>query len=160
MRIVGILLVALIAMSGIGMAQRGPGPGPGRAAERVDQFRKLRMIETLKLDDKTSVPFFTKYNKHEEIVRDINKQREGLLDELQGMRESGAKDADLEKIVSELLALDTKQAEERTRYVEDLKSVLSTSQIADLFLFERNFTRNVRHMMQEMMMERRPHGQQ
>jgi hypothetical protein len=153
MRLTVVLVFSVIAVCGVSFGQ--PGPGQMRAGERVEQFRKLRMIEVLKLDDKTSVPFFTKYNKHEEIVRDINKQREDLLDDLQRMRESQAKNADLEKVIDKLLALDTKLAEERSRYVEDLKSVLSTGQIADLLLFERNFTRNVRHMMQEMMRERR-----
>ncbi len=153
MRVITVL--PLVVLSFFCIAQSQPGPGNPRAAERVEQFRKLRMIEVLKLDDKTSVAFFTKYNKHEDAVRDINKQRDGLLDELQGMRESGAKELDLQKTIRELLALDTKQAEERSRYVEDLRSVLTTGQIADLFLFERNFTRNVRHMMQQMMRERR-----
>ncbi len=153
MRIIVVLLLAIISVCGLMQSQ--PGPGNPRAAERVEQFRKLRMIEVLKLDDKSSVPFFTKYNNHEDIIRDINKQREGFLDELQGMRESGAKDPDLEKVIQELLALDVKQADERARYTEDLRSVLTEGQIADLFLFERNFTRNVRRMMQEMMRERR-----
>ncbi len=153
MRIIVVLLLAIISVCGLMQSQ--PGPGNPRAAERVEQFRKLRMIEVLKLDDKSSVPFFTKYNKHEDIIRDINKQREGFLDELQGMRDSGAKDPDLEKVIQELLALDVKQADERARYTEDLRSVLTEGQIADLFLFERNFTRNVRRMMQEMMRERR-----
>ncbi len=157
MRILTVLILALVLAWDVMLGQ--PGQGPMRAAERVEQFRKLRMIEVLKLDDKTSVPFFTKYNKHEDIIREINKQREGLLDQLQGLRESGAKDGDLERVISQLLELDTRQTEERTRYAEDLKSVLTTGQIADLFLFERNFTRNVRHMMQEMVRERR-HGQE
>lgn len=153
MRILVVLVLAVISVCSVSFSQ--PGPGRMRAAERVEQFKHLRMIEALKLDDETSVRFFTKYNRHEEIVRDINKQRNGLLDELQGMRESGAKDADLEKILNELLALDTKHAEERGRFADDLKSVLTTGQIADLLLFERNFTRNVRTMMQEMVRERR-----
>ncbi len=155
-----IVVLLLVVTSIVGVAHGQSGPGTPRAAERVEQFRKLRMIEVLKLDDKTSVPFFTKYNKHEEIVRDINKQREGLLDELQGMREAGGKDADLEKLIKELLVLDTRQTEERARYTEDLKSVLTTDQIADLLLFERDFTRNVRHMMQEMVRERKQGRQQ
>lgn len=150
-----ILALTAAILCAVGMMFGQGEPGQFRGAERVEQFKKLRMIEALKLDDDTSVRFFTKYNKHEEIVRDINKQRDGLLDELQGMRKSGASDAEMEKVISGLVALDTKQSEERSRFVSDLKGVLTTGQVADLLLFERNFARNVRQLMQEMARQRR-----
>ena len=150
----GLILVVLILCTvGLSFGQRGP--GPFRASERVEQFKKLRMIEALKLDDETAIKFFAKYNKHEEVVRDINKQRDDLLDQLESQRKSKASDADMEKVISNLLVLDTKQAEERNRFVNDLKGVLTTGQIADLLLFERNFARNVRQIMQEMARQRR-----
>jgi hypothetical protein len=130
-------------------------PGQFRAQQRVEQFKKLRMIEALKLDDDTSIRFFTKYNKHEEVMRDINKQRDDLIDQLQDMRKSDSDAAGMEKIFTDLTALDTKQTEERVRFLDDLKTVLSTKQIADLIIFERNFARNVRQVMQEMARERR-----
>ena len=127
----------------------------GRPGQRIEQFKKLRLIEALKLDEDTSVRFFAKYNKHEEAVRDINKDRDGLLDQLQGLRKSDATDAEMVKIIDNLVSLDKKLSDERSRFAEDIKNVLSTKQIADLFLFERNFVRNVRQLMQEMTQERR-----
>lgn len=153
MKIARTVLLILVCAFGLTFGQERP--GQFRGAQRVEQFKKLRMIEALKMDDDTSIRFFAKYNKHEEIVRDINKEREGFLDELEGMRKSGSKDAEMEKVITSLLALDAKQSEERSRFVSDLKAVLTTSQIADLLLFERNFARNVRQMMQEMARERR-----
>ena len=128
---------------------------PFRAAQRVEQFKKLRMIEALKLDDNTSVRFFVKYSKHEDAIKEINKQRNDLIDQLQDMRKSNSDDAKMEKIFSDLTALDTKQADERLRFLDDVKAVLSPQQIADLIIFERNFARNIRQMMQEMARERR-----
>ncbi len=148
-----LLALCLVLASTVAPAQNRM--GQGRPGQRIEQFRKLRMIEALKLDDDTSVKFFTKYNKHEDAVRDINEERNGLLDQLQGLRKTDAADAELNKVIQKLEDLDRKLVEERTRYLEDIRSVLTTRQMADLFLFERNFTRNVRQLMQEMTQERR-----
>lgn len=113
------------------------------------------MIEALKLDEETSVRFFAKYSKHEDVIREINKQRDDLTDQLQEMRKSNSDGAGMEKIFSDLTALDTKQSEERLRFLSDMKTVLSTQQIADFIVFERNFARNLRQLMQEMAQERR-----
>ena len=129
-------------------------PNQYRPQQRVEQFKKLRMIEALKLDDDTSVRFFAKYSKHEDVMRDINKQRDELIDQLQDMRRSNSNGDDMEKIFANLTALDTKQAEERQRFLGDLKSVLTPAQIADLIIFERNFARNLRQLMQEMTQRR------
>ncbi len=113
------------------------------------------MIEALKLDEETSVRFFAKYSKHEEVMRDINRQRDELIDHLQDLRKSNTENAGMEKIFSDLTALDSKQADERVRFLGDIKQVLSTQQIADLIVFERNFARNLRQLMQEMAQQRR-----
>jgi hypothetical protein len=131
------------------------GPGQFRGGQRVEQFKKLRMIEALKLDEETSVRFFAKYTKHEDNLRDINKQRNDLLDRLQGLRDSNGSDEQMEKVIADLTSLDGKQADERARFLEDIKTVLTTKQVADLFLFDRNFARNIRQLMQEMARGRR-----
>lgn len=147
------LAVAVLGTVGLMFAQDQP--GQFRASQRVEQFKKLRMIEALKLDDDTSVRFFAKYSKHEDAMKDINKQRDDLIDQLQDMKKSDKDGAGMEKIFADLTALDTKQADERTRFLGDLKRVLSTKQIAELIIFERDFARNVRQLMQEMARARR-----
>ena len=143
------ILCASVSASAQNRMNRG---GPG---QRIEQFKKLRLIEALKLAEDVSVRFFAKYNKHEESVRAINKEREEMLDQLQELRKSDGPDADMGKVIDNLVSLDKKLTDERTRFAEDIKDVLSTKQIADLFLFERNFARNVRQLMQEMTQERR-----
>ena len=113
------------------------------------------MIEALKLDDETAVRFFAKYRKHEEAMKEINDQREGFIDQLQGMRKTSGSDAEIEKVAKQLVGLDARVTDERSRFFEEMKSVLTMGQIADLIVFERNFTRNLRQLMQEMTQERR-----
>ena len=149
------IVVALVVVCCTGLSYAQNRPNQFRGQQRVEQFKKLRMIEALKLDEDTSVRFFAKYNKHEDVMREINKQRDDLIDQLQEVRKSNSDGAGMEKIFTDLGVLDIKQAEERHRFLDDMKTALSTQQIADFVIFERNFARNLRQLMQEMAQERR-----
>ena len=137
---------------GTGRGQDFPMGGPAR--ERVEQFKKIRMMEVLKLDEETSIRFFARYNKHQEGLREIAGKRDGLIDELANLRKSTASDAEYEKVFKELSAMESKITEERSRFLQELKSVVSTKQIAEYVIFERNFNRQLMQLMKEMAQER------
>lgn len=137
------------------MAQAQNRPLGPRQAERVEQFKKIKLMDALKLDEETSIRFFAKYNKHQEAMREINMKREGMIDQLQAMRKAESSDAEMEKVIKDLISMDAKVTEARTKFVEDLKTVLSVKQIVDYMVFERNFLQNIRQLMQELTQERR-----
>ena len=58
-----------------------PMRGPG--AERIEQFKKVRLIEVMNMDEETSIRFFARYNKHLESMRTIQKDHNALIDQLQ-----------------------------------------------------------------------------
>ena len=126
-------LFFLVIFSAFVFGQNRQNPGP--PAQRVEQFKKLRLIEALKLDEEASVRFFAKYAKHEETMRKINVDREALVNSLEGMRKPGAADAEIDKVVKELIGMDARVTEERTRFYDDIKGVLTMKQVADLFVF-------------------------
>ena len=134
-------------------------PMGGPARERVEQFKKIRMMEILKLDEETSIRFFSRYNKHQEGLREIVGKRDVLIDELAVLRKSNSADAEYEKVFNELSEMESKITEERSRFLQDLKSVISTKQIAEYVIFERNFNRQLMQLMREMAQERRRMGQ-
>ena len=151
-RLMFILVVVSFACL---MAQGQNRPLGPRQVERVEQFKKIKLMDALKLDEESSIRFFAKYNKHQEAMREINMKREGMIDQLQAMRKSGSSDAELEKVIKDLISMDAKVTEARNKFVEELKSVLSVKQIVDYLVFERNFLQNIRQLMQELTQERR-----
>jgi len=52
-------------------------------SERLEKFRKMRLIEVLGLREEESVRFFCKTNGHEEKVRDLMKSRNLILDDIE-----------------------------------------------------------------------------
>lgn len=112
------------------------------------------MMETLKLDEETSIRFFFRYNKHQEEMRDLEGQRKDLMGQLRALRRSNASNNELEKVLADLRALQDKTFQTRQKYFDDLKQVLTVKQIGDYIVFEENFVQNLRDIMREMQKER------
>ncbi len=147
---IGIALIVLMFSTALGqeMPMRGP------AMERVEQFKKIRMMEVLKLDEETSLRFFARYNKFQEELREITVKRDSFIDQLAALRRSNASDGEYEKVFKELTSVEGKMAEERSKFLQELKGVVSTKQIAEYIVFERNFNRQLFQLVREMAQER------
>ena len=135
---------------------RGPMRGP--AVERVEQLKKLRLMEALRLDEETSIRFFSRYNEHQEELRKIGLKRSGLIDQLQLAIKGSAADADVDKLLKDILAVETLVIDARSKFLDTLRPVLTVKQIGQYVVFERNFNQDLRELMREMAQDRMQRG--
>lgn len=148
-RTIFIISLALFMPFANGSAQdqaqmRGP------AAERIEQFKKVRLMEVLKMDDETSIRFFSRYNKYIESLRAIQKDHNALIDQLQKLTSSNANSSEIEQAIKDVVMSEEKIAETRLKFLEELKGVISIKQVGEFVVFERNFNRNLRDIMQDI----------
>lgn len=122
----------------------------GKAAERIEQLKKVRMMEELNLEEEVWIKFFARYNKHRDDVEELAKERMKAVRHLEELETGNAPDAELGKAVTDILDIEKKISELRSRYYEDLKEILSQKQIAQYIVFEWKFYRNLRERLQEM----------
>lgn len=148
-----LAIVCLTIFAGVAAAQDQM-PIPGRAGERLEQYKKLRLMEVLKLDEETSVKFFSRYNKQRDELTELNNKRNELLDELGKLRRDNASDREFQKVLDELRAIADPAVEIRGRFFDDIAKILTPRQMADYLVFERNFLRNVREIMRDMQGQR------
>ncbi|GJQ22079.1 MAG: hypothetical protein HBSIN02_24340 [Bacteroidia bacterium] len=127
----------------------------GPAAERIEQFKKVQLMEKLQMDEQTSIRFFARYNSYQEELKDLNRKRNELIDELQVLRRRNAGEAEFRKVLSELRSLADPAVEIRGKYFDDLSAILTPKQMAEYVIFERNFLQNLREIMRQMQRERR-----
>ncbi|MBP1655336.1 MAG: hypothetical protein H6Q28_1892, partial [Bacteroidetes bacterium] len=80
-RYLGIIAALVLGLAGV-WAQPLGGP-PGRASERIEQWKKIRLIEMLDMKEDVSVRFFARMNDHEKAKRDLFKERDATLDRLE-----------------------------------------------------------------------------
>jgi len=148
------LISFFVLLSSIGLYAQEPMPMNPQAAERVEQFKKIRLMEVLKMEEEASLRFFSRYNKHEEEMRQFEMKRNRLIDQLQMMRERDPQEAELQKLTKEVRATGDEAYRTREKYLDDVSRMLTPVQFADYLIFERAFLRNLRDMMRESQRER------
>jgi hypothetical protein len=155
-RVLMLMLGVLLCWGTLWAQQDDPQGAPmlGRGAQRIEQLKKVRMMEVLKLDEETSIRFFNRYNRYQDELREIQKSREDVYRNLETLRKSGASDAEFERALQELRAVDGRWLEARDKYWKELRGVLSVKQLASYVLFEFNFNRYLRDLMRETQRER------
>jgi len=140
----------LVLMISSNLLAQDPPPMRGPGAERIEQFKKVRLMEVLKLDEETSIRFFARYNKFVESLRGIQKDHNVLIDQLQKLTKSSANNSEIEQAIKDIVLCEEKIAETRSKFLSELKDVLSVKQIGEYVVFERNFNKNLREIMQEI----------
>jgi hypothetical protein len=143
--------------------------------ERVERLKQMRLIEELQLGEEEAVRFMAKRKEHEDRLRGLADERSSILDELEAKlgptgdaRPDGKSDGKSEgksggksdvkpdakpdmqavdKDVARILEQDRKIFEERKRYQDEMRKMLSTERFAKMLLFERDFQMQVRDAM-------------
>jgi hypothetical protein len=151
-QVCNILTLILILSSNLFSQDQPPMRGPG--AERIEQFKKVRLLEVLKMDEETSIRFFVRYNKYQEALHAIQKDHNTLIDHIQELSNSDANNLEIERTMKEIGTCEEKIAETRSKFLESLKDVISLKQIAEYMVFERNFNKNLREIMRDIAKER------
>jgi len=145
-------LAIFIATQSLLAQPQGPRQGP--RAGRLEEFRKMRLVEVLKLKEDEAVRFFAKQSAHEDKIKELMKARNDALDDIdKTVREKGDAKG-IQKSSGDVLDADQKIFAERQRYQEELKNFLTPEQFGKFLVFERNFEHHMREAMQDMFRER------
>jgi hypothetical protein len=154
------LYLSIVAMSLLVAPQvlAQGGPGHGRPPmERVEQLRKMRMIEDLEMKEEQSVRFISRMNEHEKRRKDLQQQKGEALDRLDQLLQKKADPRDLEKAFAEIAGYNMRIAEEHQKFFDGMGDILSVEQRAKMLLFDRRFERELRDAIREVR-QRRPQG--
>jgi hypothetical protein len=148
-----VFVVSLMIFTSLYSQDQLPPRGP--AADRIAQFKKVRLMEVLKFDEETAIRFFARYTKHEESLRAIQKDHNVLIDRLQDLIQSHGSNSEMEQVIKEIGVSEEKISETRSNFLEELKDIISVKQVAQYVVFERNFNKNLRDIMRDIAKERR-----
>jgi Spy/CpxP family protein refolding chaperone len=129
-----------------------PGPGRGQdrhSFERIQQLMKIRMVETLDLNEEQSVRFIARFNEHEKGRRELMKLKNDALDRIDKLVSESADEREIEKAFPDALAIDVRMMEDRAKFHDSLSDILTIRQRAKLLLFDRKFERELRDAVRE-----------
>ena len=148
-----IIPLFLILCTSLSYAQ--PPMGGGRGFERIERFKKMRMVEMLELKEEQSVRFFARHNEMENNRRALEKQRDEVLDKIERLLRNKADAKEYEKLFADVDSLNRQLTEEKRTFFNGLGDLLTVEQQAKLMLFERRFEKELREAVREVQQRRR-----
>ncbi len=148
MRRYGMMAVLLGIAASLASAQPGR-PFDMRPFEKVDQLRKVRMIDELDLKEEQSVRFFARLNEFDKKRKELMKAKHEALDNLERLVKEKADEKELEKSFPAIVAFDQQLAAEKARFFSGLSDILTAPQRAKLLTFERKFEKELREAVRE-----------
>ena len=147
-----ILLFGLLS-SPLLLAQPDASPPP--ALEKLEQLRKMKLIEVLNLKEEEAIRFFARYKEFRGAEQKLMKERGQLIDDLEQLVKSDAKETDINKKMDEMAEVDKKILNQRWDTARNLRDILSAKQIGTLVIFEQKFMQEVRRALRDAQHERR-----
>ena len=113
--------------------------------DKIEKIKLEKLIKKLELDDKTAEVFIEKYKNFVLVIKDLNQKRvktyKSIVENLQSGR-------GLDTLVDQLLDYESRIAKERDNFAADLKTILTSKQIATMIVFERKFNTQLKKILQ------------
>ena len=143
-----LILTTLFIFSGSIYAQREKWRDD-EMREKFEQLEKIKMIETLGMNEETTLRFFARKSEHQEQQDEIQDKIREKIDNLEVIFKSGrvATVDELKKNINEINALHSELEKNRIDFINSLSDVLSYEQIAKLLIFERSFRDEIRRLI-------------
>ena len=117
-----------------------------RPNKRMEELHKIKLIETLQMDEETTLKFFSRHSKHREQMRELDSKGDEILRDLEDKINSGNK----EEINSLVLAYQKNEiqiTEQRNDFINSLSDILTPAQIAKFLVFEMRFREEIRDII-------------
>ncbi|MCK9281495.1 MAG: hypothetical protein M0P71_12790 [Melioribacteraceae bacterium] len=143
--IIVLLLPALMQAQEKGNEKRDRGDRAERM-RKMEQYEQAKLIESLKLNEETSIRFFSRRYEFHAKVKELIDERDGLIDKLEketAVSEKGKKN-DLREQINLFLLQEEKILKEKNAFISSLKEILSEEQIAKFLVVENKFRHGVR----------------
>ena len=117
--------------------------------EKLEQLEKIKLIESLDMDEDTSIRFFARRNESKREIQELEKKTDDIIFELEKSFNTEDKNQDekQKQLISEMLKNRESIELKRNQFINSLGDILSTEQIAKLIVFEKKFRDEIRNVL-------------
>lgn len=148
------ILVMVVNLLGRSAVAQPFQPDDQKPFERIEHFKKVRLIEILDMKEEQSVRFFARLNEHENLKRELMKEKMDVLDKIERLVRNHADEREFEKLFPEVESANAKIVQEDGKFFNSLSDILSAEQRGKFLLFERHFERELREAMKDVQRRR------
>ncbi len=155
MRTIRYFIAILMLSSPAVLSQPEPGPGPGPMREKIRQrirtIKIWQLTEAVGLTPEQSERFFPVYNKHQEVLRNLEREQQEAFRRLNSLTDDPeASDDDVNKAMTEIDDFVRRSMEMRQDYMEEVSTVLSLRQQGKLLVFEEMFKKRLQKTIEDI----------
>lgn len=146
-----IIAISFILMAACLVHAQGRMPEPG-TMKKIDELEKVKLIETLGMDEQTTLKFFARRTKYREEQSQMIQNIMALLDHISDLtKKNDAKnDEEIKKTIDQYQDAEDRLLKKRQEFYNSLSDILSYKQIGKVLVFERKFREEIRAaLMQE-----------
>ena len=149
-----VMMVVLgAAWAPLAFADDAPPGQEEQVRAAINAIKQNKIVSILELPADEEETFLALYNQWEEVRWEHQQQREVLMDELKTKMADLRAGRALAIILDDLDGADADSRAAEAKLRADFRGVLSDEQYAKLLLFEDNFNRNLRRLVQEKQRE-------
>jgi hypothetical protein len=118
-----------------------------RFIERLRQFRMWKLTDRLKLSEEQSMRFFPRYNRYQDEYLAKAQELQSQLQTLRELEARKAPDSEIDKQIEKILNTRTEMSGLLSKYTKEFREVLSSQQMVELVLFERDFLDDMNRLL-------------
>jgi len=120
--------------------------------KKIEELEKVKLIETLGMDEQTTLKFFARRTKYREEQSQLIQNVMTLLDHISDLtkKNDGKNDDEIKKSIEQYQDLENKLLKRKQDFYNSLNDILTYKQIGKVVVFERKFREEIRAaLMQE-----------
>jgi len=137
---VSFILIAAFAVHAQDVRHVEEGP-----LKKIEELEKIKLVETLVMDEQTTLKFFARRAKYKEDQSQILKNMMSLLDQMSDlMKKDDKNDEELRKMIGQYQDFENKLIKRKQDFYNSLSDILTYKQIAKVLVFERRFKDEIR----------------
>ena len=127
--------------------------------QKVDQLEKLKLIETMGLDEQLNIRLITRRQEFKAKNRNFVRAMDSLVTEMEQNIKKGEKQSSvLKREIDEYTRIESQLLKNKQEYISSLYDILTPEQVAKYLVFERNFKKEIQELMFKNK-NRNPHGE-
>ncbi|HPI21512.1 MAG TPA: hypothetical protein PKY56_14200 [Candidatus Kapabacteria bacterium] len=120
---------------------------PPHAKERIDNVKKVKLLDALDLDEQQSEKFLTKYSSWEKKIQEKKEVMETTTDEIELLIKKKAGNDEITKKTKEFLTLQSQFSQLITDKFKEFEAMLNPVNFAKFVMFEERFTKELQRML-------------
>ncbi|MFN4766675.1 MAG: hypothetical protein ACK5IF_01165 [Ignavibacteria bacterium] len=140
-----LLCIVIFAVFFIVQPMRGQNDTP--VLDKMKSFKKIMLIDKLKMNEDQATRFFARYQQYEEYIKESQKELEKALMQLDELQKSGKQEYG--KAIQHVFDKDLAMRKTIVDRMKAMKGILSEQQYAQYILIEHRLLDNLQKMVKQ-----------